>query len=350
MSTTFVKVTELKRFISDCLRKVGVNETYANTTAEVFVYFDTVGVNYRGVGDLGKLLNEINNGVVKANAVPRINKELDSTVWVTGNSGLGYVVADFCMRIAIEKAKRSGLCIVTATNSSNFGGAGYYAYLASKSNLIGLAFSNSSCNTIVPGATKAGTGSNPIAIAAPGKEKETFLLDMASTTVSEAKLRSAHEVQNNWALDENKRPTAKAEKAAYLQPLGSGQEREYKGFGLALMVDVLCGVLSGSNFGPFIGRRSSRTYPANIGHCFIVLNPACFAPGFESRLTDIIRNLRQLPPIASGTPVIVPGDGRADRAKSVMDQGGIELTEDQIKKCNEISTALRVKPLTTFKK
>ncbi|KAJ9597248.1 hypothetical protein L9F63_011884 [Diploptera punctata] len=351
MSSTYVKQPELKRFISDCLKKVGVNVQHANISAEVLAYFNIIGIENRGLGDLTRIIQEIKKGIINPNAVPRILKELDSTVWVTGNDGLGFVVGNFCMQIAIKKAKKTGLCIVSTTNSNNFGCAAYYAELASNADLIGLVCTNTSCNVIVPRGTKSGTGSNPIAFSAPGKDNERLSLDMACTTISEAKLRSVKgEFSKYWALDINRRPATKFETFAFLQHLGTSQATDHKGYGLTLMVDVLSGLFSGSNYGPYIPRRNTRTSPPNIGHCFIVLNPGCFAPGFAARMADIMRSLRQIEPLKPGIPVIVPGDKKKSQIKEMNDQGGIKLSEDLIRMSNFLSTTLKVKSLTTFKK
>ncbi|KAJ9600351.1 hypothetical protein L9F63_009364 [Diploptera punctata] len=284
MSCTFVTQSELERFISNCLMKVGVNVEHANISADVLAYKNAIDTEKRGLRDLTRIIEEIKKGIINPKAVPRILKELDST--------------------------KNGLCIVSATNSNSFECASYYEQLASNDDLIGFVCTNASNNVIVPRGTKSG-----------------FLLDMACST-TEDKLKSKKDEFNTyWALDVNGQPATKFEMFAFLQNLGKREGSEHKGFGLTLMVDVLSGL---------------------IGHCFIVINPGCFAPGFGAHMTEIMRYLRQMEPLVPGIPAIVPGDREKFHINEINDQGGIKLTEELVKMSNFLSTTLGVENLTSF--
>ncbi|PSN55570.1 hypothetical protein C0J52_12120 [Blattella germanica] len=345
MSTFSATPNNLKTFIEVCLKKVGVPDENAAITADALVYFETVGLAYKGINELGLIIEEIKKGIIDPRARPMTMKESDTCIWVNGRNSIGHVVGKYCMKKAIDKATRYGLCIVSATGSNSYGSGSWYVEQASNSGLLGFSFTNSECDIIPPNGTKCATGSNPITFSTPGVQ-ENILLDMGLCTTALGKLMFYKEEMNPyWTLDANRKPAEDWQSAVYALPLGAAQKSSVKGFGLSLMVDILCGLLGGSDFGPYLYRRETRKTPPNIGHCFLVLNPGCFAPGFESRQSNFLRKLRNLPPLEAENPVKIPGDGKRISKQKIMNNGEITLSIEQVKLANSLADKLGVKLL-----
>ena len=190
-----------------------------------------------------------------------------------GGDGLGGVVGEFCMRLAIKKAREAGIGWVTARNSNHFGIAGHYSMMAEREGLLGLSFTNGS--PWVTATRSAGArvmSTNPLSFTAPGEQGDSMVLDMATSCVAVGKLEVAavngDDIPDGWAVDgrgqvTNNPRTAMREGAGL--PLGGGEESGgYKGYGLALMVEVLCGVMSGGAWGPHI-RQWARSNDQFVG-------------------------------------------------------------------------------------
>jgi LDH2 family malate/lactate/ureidoglycolate dehydrogenase len=206
-------------------------------------------------------------------------------------------------------------------HSNHYGIAGWYALRAASAGLIGMSFTNASPLVAPTRARQAMVGTNPIAIAAPAGRWGTFCLDMATSTVPRGRIevaaRRGEDVPVGWAIDETGRPATTPDAAlrGTLQPLGGGEETGgYKGYGLALAVDLLTGVLSGSTFGPNILSLFSIEGRSDIGQAFIVLDPSAIdeTGAFERRLEGYFDQLTAAPtiPDARGR-VLVPGEPEA---------------------------------------
>lgn len=147
--------------------------------------------------------------------------------------------------------------------------------------------------------------------------------------------RKGESIPEGWAADENGRLTtdaAVAQAARRLMPVGGAELTSgYKGYGLCQLVEVFCGVLAGAQYGPHIRKWGATDRPANLGQCFVAVDPACFAPGFHDRVSDLNDRLRNLEPAEEGKPVLVAGDPERIRMKLVDSEGGIRYHVNQIK-------------------
>lgn len=154
-----------------------------------------------------------------------------------------------------------------------------------------------------------------------------------------------------WALGENGKPTTDAYEAFYngkgLLPLGGEEINSgYKGYGLGMMVELLCGLLSGSSYAHHIRHWNNYgTEVANLGHFFLAVDPDCFAPGFSDRLQDLNNHLRSLKPTSSEKPVLVPGDPEKMALSEVMKKGAIFYTTDHIVTYRNLAKKLNVEPM-----
>jgi len=187
-------------------------------------------------------------------------------------------------------------------------------------------------------------GTNPLTLAAPGLNGDQFILDMATTAVALGKLeiqwRKEEPIPLGWATDvEGKMTTdASAGMKGCLMPLGGAEDTSgYKGFGLATMVEIFCGILAGSNYGPNIRNWLNTRTKANLGQCFIAVDPDCFAPGFQSRLSDLMSHFRQMETTDPEKPVLVPGDPERQHMAKVDTDGGIRYHNNQINSLAEFA-------------
>lgn len=202
---------------------------------------------------------------------------------------------------------------------------------------------------------QAGLGTNPISFAAPAENGDSFVLDMATTAVAVGKIeiqrRKEAPIPHGWAHDTSGKMTTNADvafEAACLAPLGGDEITSgYKGYGLGAMVEVLCGILAGANFSTKVRKwtHSGADSEANLGQFFLALDPKCFAPDFNGRMSELNDILRSLTPVDSENPVLIAGDPERLHMKKVDDEGGVHYTENQIKTCHELSKRLGVSPI-----
>ncbi len=235
----------LQDLCSRLLEGVGVNLSDANFTATALVASNLRGVDSHGVALLRYYLEQLEAGDMEPRAEPELLHQSGCTALVDGHNAIGQLVARFATEQAISLAMEHGCGIVSARHSNHFGAAAFWVQRINAAGLIGIAFCNAS-PVVAPWQGKEGRlGTNPICFGVPGASP--FLLDMATTTVAANKIFNAHTrgetaIPSGWALTSDGLPTTSVEEAyrGLLNPLGG-----YKGSGLAVMVEMLCGVLSG---------------------------------------------------------------------------------------------------------
>lgn len=292
----------------DCFRAFAVPMPYAIEMAECLMAADYRGHYSHGMNRLDMYLNELRNGTVDGAAHPQILTETVATAWVDGCNGLGAVVGNWCMDLAMSKAQAVGIGIVSAKNSNHYGMAGWYTIRAQLKGLIGMSMSNTSPVMAPTRSKEPALGTNPIAFSAPSTtEGDAFLLDMATTSVAlgkiEMKRRKGEMCPLGWAQDTDGMPTQcphVAWAANCLMPLGGAEcTSGYKGYGLSAMAEVMCGVLAGANFATKVRKWTldGGDAPAELGQVFIAIDPSFFAPGFQERLREQNHILRNLTPV-----------------------------------------------------
>lgn len=299
-------------------------------------------------------VRDIQTGITEKDKDPITLKETVATALVDGQNVLGPVVGDYCMELAIAKAKHSGVGWVSAKGSNHYGIAGWYSMKAVEHGLLGLSFTNTSPLQVPTRARKPTLGTNPISLAVPAKDKDSFVLDMATTTVALGKIelhdRKQIPIPDGWGVDSEGKMCNIAEpvvKNGGLMPLGGSEMTGgYKGYGLAMLVEIFCGILSGSDYGPHIRRWKSTERVANLGQCFIAIDPECFAPGFQDRMSDLMSICRNLTP-AEGEEdtVLVAGDPERRHMDMCDKRGGIPYHPSQIKYGIDLAKSLGVEPM-----
>jgi LDH2 family malate/lactate/ureidoglycolate dehydrogenase len=330
--------------IVSILESWGMERSLVRTTAEVMVETDLAGVDSHGVSMLMDYENSKSKGKLNLKACPHIVKETVVTALIDADAGLGHPAAVMGMQLAIAKAKVMGVGVVSVFNSHHFGAAGYYAALASKERLVGVVTSATRSIAVVP--TRAAVpvlGTNPIAFAAPARRNRPFLLDMATSSVANNKIKvyelNGKRLPPGWVLDGRGEPVtdpAAALRIIYEKkgeggqtPLGGTAEMSsHKGYGLALMVHILGGTLSGASFSPIRVKAQKPSDPDRLGHFFLAIDPKAFRPegAFEDDLDAVIDLLHATPAVDPALPVLVPGDPEA-QARERRLREGIPLPE-----------------------
>lgn len=343
---------EVHRFMVESMKAVGTPEANATALAEVLVAADLRGHYSHGLNRLEMYVKDVKSGICAGGAVPTIEKESVSTALVQGNNGLGPVVGNYCIDLAINKAKQTGIGWVCARGSNHYGIAGWYAMRASNQGLLGMSFTNTSPLVAPTRAKKATIGTNPIALAAPSK-KDDFVLDMATCTVALGKIevqrRKEEPIPEGWATDVHGKVTTSGEEAmtgGALMPLGGPEINSgYKGYGLGMMVEIFCGLLAGATYGPNVRKWMNTEREADLGQCFVAIDPSFFAPGFEDRMGDMMNICRNLEPADESKPVLAHGDPERTHEKKVEDEGGITYHLNQINDSWKLATVLGIKPM-----
>ncbi len=294
------------------LRQWGMSEEHVAITVRHMTYADLCAIESHGCAMLRAYHRDLVAGKLNIRPVVSPVRQSATTAVLDGGGGLGHVAADAAMQLAIEKCRQAGIGAVAVRNSGHFGAAGAYASLAAESGLIGLAMTTTAAPSVVPTfAAESKLGTNPIAFAAPALKNKPFLLDMATSTVPLGRLVSAwrkgRPVPAGWAMDPRGRPETNARLAVKyrrLTPLGGGNETGgHKGYGLAMMVEILASVLPACTEG-------------SAGHFFLALDPGQFgdAGAFATKLDSRIDGLRAARRADPHQPVMVAGDPEHEAA------------------------------------
>jgi LDH2 family malate/lactate/ureidoglycolate dehydrogenase len=310
------------------LRAWGMDGDIAAMTANLMTETDLLGVDSHGVSMLMMYETLYRNGQLNLKPDIRTLRETPCTALIDGDAGLGHPAAAAAMNLAVDKALAVGIGMVGVRNSHHFGAAGVYARLASKRGAIGFVFSSTRFITMVPtnGAVPV-LGTNPLAFTAPAKRNNPFSLDMATTTaaVNKVKVYDLNErpLPPGWVIDGQGQSVTDAGAAMSflfereeggLTPLGGDElTAGHKGYGLAMLVHILGGVLTGASFSPLYNLTRQKSDGDNIGHLCLAIDPSVFRNegDFESDLDDIIDLLHATPSVHPDKPVLVAGDPEA---------------------------------------
>ncbi|HEY6201234.1 MAG TPA: Ldh family oxidoreductase [Candidatus Binatia bacterium] len=314
----------LKEFSAQVFMHFGVPEPDARQAADVLGRSDLRGIDSHGVARLHTYFDMLEMGRINPAPKIKIVREKKSVATVDGDNGLGLVVGPKANAIAMDKAAEHGSGWVSVCNTNHFGIAGYYPLQALERDMIGWAMTNTT-KLVAPlwGAERM-LGTNPLAIAFPGYKEPPIVVDMATSAVAYGKieiaLRKKSAVPRGWIVDKNGGATTNAQDmidgGAQL-PLGSEFEMGgHKGYALGAMVDILCSVLSGANWGPFAPPFAlrqeipERSVGKGIGHFFGAMEIDGFIDKneFKRQIDEWRRVLKATKPAAGTSGPLIPGD------------------------------------------
>jgi len=324
---------QLDRFCVEAMCRCGMTEKDARLASDVLVTTDLWGVHTHGTKLLRLYLKRMRAGGLKAQGVPHVIKEGPAWAVLDGDNALGMVSACRAMEVAVAKARGAGIGFVSVRNGCHFGAAGYYAQLAVKHDMVGLAMGNADANMTVPGGRGKIVGNNPLAYAAPAGEERPLMLDMALSTVAAGKINAAAEagkpIPDTWIAGEDGLPTTDPSlypAHACLMPMAG-----HKGYGLALMVETFSALVSGAkmladivswNVGPI-------SEPTGHGYAFVAMDVGAMLPiaDFKKRMDEMIRRIRGSALAKGSDRIYLPGEIETEKLKAAL-SAGMNLPDD----------------------
>ena len=310
-----MEIKKLKNIINKIFVNHGVTKKHASICSEAIINAELVGAPSHGLSRLKMYCDRIKSKLINPKHKIKIKKISQSIAHIDANNGIGFVAADLAIKTAIKNAKKTGISLVGVKNSGHYGLSGYYAEQAVKHNLIAFCFTNAPPAIAPHGSKKSLFGTNPICFATPTSSKVPFILDTSVSVINRGKIRVAartrKKIPQGVALDKFGKPTTDAKKAlsGVQLPIAG-----FKGSGLAWMVDILSGVLTGGNHGgkvrdPF----DDFSGPQNIGHLFLVMKPNLFVGNYSQRIKENIKRIKKLPKLKGVKKIYYPGENKYSR-------------------------------------
>jgi L-2-hydroxycarboxylate dehydrogenase (NAD+) len=335
----------LKNYVATVLASYNVPKEDAQIVADVIVTADLMGIESHGVQRLRRYTTGIQVGSVNPKANIKVISESASTALIDGGSGLGHVIAYKAMEIAVKKASEVGVSAVGVRNSHHFGIAGYYALQAVRRGMIGIVMTNSEALVAYTHTIGRNMGTNPIAVGFPTKNPPPVLFDAATSVVPIGKIevyaKEGKKIPLGWAISPEGKlldnPVEVLAKKCALLPLGGLGEDfgGHKGAGLALVVDLLCGVLTGANYGKNV-KHTTEKGRANVGHFMIAINIDKLTPieTFLERIEEYKDYVKNLTKISENAEVWIPGE-KAWLTMETRKKIGIPIHKNILKEIGE---------------
>lgn len=324
---------QLKTFCMDAFQEFGFNSEEAQIITDVLLLSDLYGIESHGMQRLVRYHKGIEKGMIKVEAKPEIVFETPVSAVIDAHDAMGQLVSHQAMNLAIEKAKKTGMAIVSVRNSNHFGIAGYYAKMACDQGLIGMAMTNSEAIMVPTFARMAMIGSNPIALAVPA-EPYPFFFDASTTVVTRGKLEVYNKMEKplpeGWALNKDGHPSTDAKdvlknivakNGGGIMPVGGNTEQlgSHKGYGYGMMCEIFCSVFSQ-------GTPSSHV---NVGgksgtcHGFMAVDPHVFGDpeAIKAHFSACLQELRDAPKADGQTRIYTHGEKEAFAYQDRMENG-----------------------------
>ena len=317
MEKVNLKTQNLKKEVFKIFKKHGLSTNHATISANALINAELVGAYGHGLSRLKMYCDRISKKVINPKPKIKIKKISQSISHIDADDSIGFVAADIAIKKAIFNAKKTGIGLVAVKNSGHYGLSGYYAEQAVKKNLVAMIYTNAPPAVAPHGALKSLFGTNPICFGTPTGSKIPFILDTSISMINRGKIRVAdrynQKIPPGVALDKFGKPTTDAKKALQGVQLPIAG---FKGSGLAWMVDILSGVLTGGNHaGKVKDPFDDFSGPQNIGHLFITFKTNLFVNDYNKRIKDNINRIKRLPKIKGIKEIMYPGQNKHKRFK-----------------------------------
>jgi ureidoglycolate dehydrogenase (NAD+) len=313
----------LKERVVIKLEEAGVPSDQAQTVAEVLVHADLRGVHSHGVLRTEHYVKRVTEGGLNPNPTIKVKETGPVSALVDGDDGFGHVVAKKAMEVAIELAHEKGVGFVGVENSSHCGALSYFLTQAAKENLIGIAMTHTDKIVVPFGGAKPYFGTNPIAFGVPTKKGHPVILDMATSEVAFGKILHAKDkgshIPPTWGVDTSGQPTTDPNQVTSLLPFGGA-----KGYGLAMVVEIFSGLLTGSAFGPHVKPMyGNYNEMRKLGHFMCAIHPSVFNRGdsFLEAMDQMIDEIHQVQPAKGFERVMVPGEPEQLKEERYLKEG-----------------------------
>jgi len=329
----------------------GVPDEDGRIVANCLVGADLRGVDTHGMVRLPGYLGRVRRGLVDPAPKLEARQITPACALMDGNNGLGQVVATRAMAAAIAMARDFGVGIVGVRRSTHFGMAASFILQAIDAGFISMAFTNASASMPPWGGRKPILGTSPLAVGAPGGRLGPFVLDMSSAVAARGKIRKAlrrgQSIPEGYALDADGRATTDPAQAlqGVILPVGGA-----KGSGLAMMMDIFGGVLTGAAYAGNVGDQTKDfDRPQNVGHFFFAMRPDLFVPleEYKTRMDTLVERIRSCPPAEGFSEVLVAGEIEA-RQEALRRKSGIPYSRGEIAELQSEASKANVRPLEVY--
>lgn len=338
-----VSYDALHHFTTKAFHLAGLSEKDAAIGADVLVLTDAWGTFTHGTKSVRGYLRRLKLGGLRPKGKPRVAVEGPAWAVVDGDSALGMVTSTFAMQVAMAKARACGIGYVGVKNSCHYGAAGCYAWQAAKEGLIGISMANDNPSVAAPGSRGAVTGSSPLSYAVPAGRYRPMMLDMSVATVAGGKVYAARtrgeQIPNTWLVGANGKPTTDPSGYPHigaLQPAAG-----HKGYGIALLIETLAGVLSGAAITHKVGSwlHDDGAGPTDHGAAFIAIDIQSMMPAekFKQRMEGLVDEIHQSPLADGAERIYVPGEMEWERYDHSLREG-IALPSDVVASLEEVAT------------
>jgi len=303
--------TRLQQLATEVYQSIGVPEQDAQLAADTLVQADLWGHQSHGLLRLAWYVARLKSGAMKAVTQTSLTVDAGAICVMDGHDGIGQVITRQAVDQAVARAKLHGVGVVSIRNSNHFGTCMYYTRIAAEQGCVMLLMSNAGPNMAPWGGLKKKIGTNPWSIAVPGGDYGPIVMDMANSGVARGKIYLANnrneEIPPHWAVDAAGRPTTdpKAALEGFILPMAG-----HKGYVMGVMVDILSGVLSGSQFLDKVHGPYDPVNRSGAGHLMVALNVAAFQPlsEFHQKIDQYVRSLKDVPLAAGHDQVFYPGE------------------------------------------
>ncbi|HTR81086.1 MAG TPA: Ldh family oxidoreductase [Bacteroidota bacterium] len=336
----YFEPASLKSFALSVSKKYGLNEDDAEIFVDNLIDANLTGVDTHGLTRLSIYLKRIKLGLINPHPVMRFEQKFPVAAVLDADNGLGQIAGDKAIHKAIEMAETYGLGAVGVRKSQHFGALGYYCGKAVKREVICLAFTNAEPALPPWGSYEAYFGTNPMAMGVPSKDGSPIIIDLSTSIVARGKIISASKqktpIPEGWALDPEGNPTTDPDKALAGSVLTMAGP---KGYALAMMVDILSGVLSGSGYGRNVhSMYKDLQNPAEVGHFFLCMNIESFMPKdeFYKKIMQMKEEIKLSPKRQGVNEIRIPGENKA-QTKTQRLKTGIQLSDDVLEELKTLA-------------
>ena len=342
----------VRRTVTQIFEKLGLTPEDAAEGADVLTMADLRGVETHGVSNMFRLyVRDYKAGKLDPKPGWTIVREAPATAVVDAGRRLGIIVGPKAMRLAIEKARQVGVGVVTVFNSGHFGAIGHYAMQAAQQDMVGVCFTGAGLSVVPTFASKPMFGTNPIAIAAPARREAPMLFDAATSAIAGNKIRLAIRLGSpllpSWVTDKDGTPIMEEKPVFdrddfFQAPLGGTREQgSHKGYGFAMMAEVLSTVLSGALPTMLVAGSGSKTH-------FAAYHIEAFTDleQFKDTMDRMLETLRTATPAPGHDRVLYPGLSEAEELEKRRAHG-IPLHKEVLAWFAQCTGELGVPPLAT---
>lgn len=342
MTTIYIHVDELRRFTEEVFQKVGVSKDDAKIIADHFAFTNLRGVDSHGIMRTPYYIKAYEDGLINPKPQIRIVREGKNYALINGDKSLGHIPAMKATELAIKKAEENGMSIVGVVNLRHVGALSHYVAKVVERGFIGISTSNASPRMSLIGFKKSIVGTNPISIGFPRENEPSIILDMATSVVAMGKIvlaaKKGEKVPNGWGINKDGKVTNDPKEIieGSVLPIGG-----YKGFGLAMAIDILCGIVLGGEY----GLKMERTFFSQGGFIISAIDINTFRP-----YKDYLREIEEYVSVLKSTPtmdnieVILAGELEYKTSQERKNKG-IPIDNEVFKELLELSKKMNVTPL-----